>query len=206
MAEHESGGLGVTRSIAPLYQRLPRGPHHLGPTEVARHQRLRMHGAMVEAVAANDYASTSVKQVIGLAGVSRRAFYEQFANKEECFLATFDLIAARGVKRVTRAYRATDGDLEQRIRASVEEFIGRDRVQRQGRWSGDRPGPDGGSAGTGAPAQGDGHVSSRCSPAASPTHPRRVRCRFRSSGGSWAACTRRCRCACAPDAPRIFPR
>jgi AcrR family transcriptional regulator len=122
MSEHNSGGLGVARSIAPLYQRLPRGPHHLEPTEVARHQRLRMHGAMVEAVAANDYANTSVKQIIGLAGVSRRAFYEQFANKEECFLATFDLIAARSVKRVQDAYRATDGDLEQRIRAAVGEF------------------------------------------------------------------------------------
>lgn len=122
MSEHNSGGLGVTRSIAPLYQRLPRGPHQLAPTEVARHQRLRMHGAMVEAVAANGYANTSVKQIIGLAGVSRRAFYEQFANKEECFLATFDLIAARGVKRVHEAYLSTSGDLERRIRAAVEEF------------------------------------------------------------------------------------
>ena len=116
-------GVGRTRSIAPLYQRLPRGPHHLGPVEVARHQRVRMHGAMVEAVAANGYAGTSVKQVIGLAGVSRRAFYEQFANKQECFLATFDLIAARGVKRINEAYRSSDGDLEQRIRAAVEGFI-----------------------------------------------------------------------------------
>lgn len=122
MSEHNSVGLGATRSIAPLYQRLPRGPHQLAPTEVARHQRLRMHGAMVEAVAANGYASTSVKQIIGLAGVSRRAFYEQFANKEECFLATFDLIAARSVKRVHEAYRSTDGDLERRIRAAAGEF------------------------------------------------------------------------------------
>lgn len=122
MSEHNSGGLGVKRSIAPLYQRLPRGPHQLAPTEVARHQRLRMHGAMVEAVAANGYASTSVKQIIGLAGVSRRAFYEQFANKEECFLATFDLIAARSVKRVHEAYRSSGGALERRIRAAVGEF------------------------------------------------------------------------------------
>jgi AcrR family transcriptional regulator len=122
MSEHNGGELGVARSIAPLYQRLPRGPHQLAPTEVARHQRLRMHGAMVEAVALNGYANTSVKQIIGLAGVSRRAFYEQFANKEECFLATFDLLAARSVKRVHEAYRSTGGDLEQRIRAAVGEF------------------------------------------------------------------------------------
>ncbi len=121
MSERDSVGLD-TRSIAPLYQRLPRGPHHLGPKEVARHQRLRMHGAMVEAVATDGYGGTSVKQIIGLAGVSRRAFYEQFANKEECFLATFDLIAARGVKRVNEAYRSSGGDLEQRIRAAVGGF------------------------------------------------------------------------------------
>jgi AcrR family transcriptional regulator len=122
VSEHDSGGLGVTRSIAPLYQRLPRGPHHLGPTEVRRHQRLRIYGGMVEAVATSGYAGTSVKQVIGLAGVSRRSFYEQFANKQECFLATFDLIAARGFKRVKDAYLSTGGELEQRIRAAVEEF------------------------------------------------------------------------------------
>ncbi len=121
MSERDSGELG-TRSIVPMYQRLPRGPHHLGSKEVIRHQRLRMHGAVVEAVATNGYAGTSVKQIIGLAGVSRRAFYEQFANKQECFLATFDLIAARGVKRVNEAYRSSSGDLEQRMRAAVEEF------------------------------------------------------------------------------------
>ncbi|HYM44787.1 MAG TPA: TetR/AcrR family transcriptional regulator, partial [Solirubrobacteraceae bacterium] len=121
MYQHGEGRSGAG-SIAPLYQRLPRGPHHLPPKEVARHQRLRMHGAMVEAVAASGYADTSVKQVIGLAGVSRRAFYEQFANKEECFLATFDLIAARGAKRVNSAYRSSPGDLEQRLRAAFGEL------------------------------------------------------------------------------------
>jgi AcrR family transcriptional regulator len=111
-----------TEGFAPLYQRLPRGPHHLAPNEVARHQRIRMHGAMVEAVATDGYEGTRVKQVIALAGVSRRAFYEQFANKEECFLATFDLIAARAVKRTNEAYLATEGALENRLRAALEEF------------------------------------------------------------------------------------
>jgi AcrR family transcriptional regulator len=106
-------------SIAPLYKRLPRGPHRLARKEVVRHQRLRMHGAMVEAVATNGYAATSVKQIIGLAGVSRRAFYEQFANKQECFLATFDLIAARGARRVNKAYLAASGEPAERLHASL---------------------------------------------------------------------------------------
>jgi AcrR family transcriptional regulator len=111
-------GMSGNGAVAPLYQRLPRGPHQLGPKAVAHHQRIRMHGAMVEAVASSGYGGTSVKQVIGLAGVSRRAFYEQFANKEECFLATFDLIASRGVARINQAYRAAEGGLEDRLRAA----------------------------------------------------------------------------------------
>lgn len=122
MSERNGGALGGS-SIAPIYQRLPRGPHGLGAREVARNQRLRIHGAMVEAVAERGgLAGTTVKQIVGLAGVSRRAFYEQFANREECFMATFDLIAARCVTRVNEAYRATAGGLEERIGAAVEEF------------------------------------------------------------------------------------
>jgi AcrR family transcriptional regulator len=110
------------RAVSPLYQRLPRGPHHMAPTEVTRNQRIRMHGAMVEAVAANGYERTSVKQVIGLAGVSRRSFYEQFANKEECFLATFDLILARMAKRVNEAYHAGGEGLQGRLGAALREL------------------------------------------------------------------------------------
>jgi len=72
-----------SRTIEPLYERLPRGPHRLDRGEVEENQRRRMYGAMIEAVATNGYGRTSVKQVVTLAGVSRRAFYEQFANKQE---------------------------------------------------------------------------------------------------------------------------
>jgi AcrR family transcriptional regulator len=87
-------------TIAPIYKRLPHGPHRMERSEVVLHQRARIHGAIIEAVAQNTYEGTSVKQIIGLAGVSRRSFYEQFANKEECFLATFDLIVRRDIKEL----------------------------------------------------------------------------------------------------------
>ena len=77
---------------------------------------------MVEAVAQCGYQKTSVKHVVTLSGVSRRTFYEQFSNKQECFLMTFDLIAARAVKRTGEAYRAAEGDLENRLRAAFERF------------------------------------------------------------------------------------
>jgi AcrR family transcriptional regulator len=108
---------GPTR-IAPLYKRLPHGPHRLERDEVILHQRARIHGAMVEAVAECGYEGTSVKQVIGLAGVSRRSFYEQFANKQESFLATFDLLVHQAAQRARRVYLARDGSLEDRLRVT----------------------------------------------------------------------------------------
>jgi AcrR family transcriptional regulator len=108
--------------IAPIYKRLPHGPHRMERSEVVLHQRARIHGALIEAVAQSSYEATSVKQVIGLAGVSRRSFYEQFANKEECFLATFDLIVRRDIKELKQAYLTAEGSLEQRSRAVFERF------------------------------------------------------------------------------------
>jgi AcrR family transcriptional regulator len=90
--------------------------------EVVLNQRARIHGALIEAVAADGYGGTSIKQVIGLAGVSRRSFYEQFANKEECFLVTFDLIVKRDLQLIRSAYLAADGPFERRVRAAFERF------------------------------------------------------------------------------------
>jgi AcrR family transcriptional regulator len=109
-------------TLAPLYERLPRGPHQLSADVVAENQRRRMHGAMVEAVAANGYGRTSVKQVVTLAGVSRRAFYEQFANKQECFLSTLDLISARALARIADSYQTSKGTLEQRLGIALSSF------------------------------------------------------------------------------------
>jgi AcrR family transcriptional regulator len=112
----------MTAPIPPIYKRLPHGPHRLSREEVIYNQRIRMHGAMIEAVAESGYEQTSVRQVVAMAGVSRRSFYEQFANKEACFLATFDLLAGRGVQRISEAYLAAGGDLEDRLRPALQEF------------------------------------------------------------------------------------
>jgi len=63
-----------------------------------------MYGGMIEAVHARGYPQTTVADVIALAGVSRRAFYEQFANKEACFLSTYDIVVARARKLVLDAW------------------------------------------------------------------------------------------------------
>ena len=60
--------------------------------------------------------------MIRRAGVSRKAFYEHFANKEECFLATYDSIAAVGRRGVSRAFRRAE-DLPDSVQAALGELI-----------------------------------------------------------------------------------
>jgi AcrR family transcriptional regulator len=90
---------------APLYRRLPFGPSGMAPADVARNQRARLCGAMIESVSERGYERTTVAHVIALAGVSRRSFYELFPGKERCFLATHDAILARERRRVIDAWQ-----------------------------------------------------------------------------------------------------
>jgi AcrR family transcriptional regulator len=111
-----------SKRVEPLYKRLPHGPHRLERDEVILNQRSRIFGAMIEVVGSDGYEATSVKQTIALAGVSRRSFYEMFANKEECFLAAFDTLARRDIKQIRTAYLSSDGGLEERLGAALRRF------------------------------------------------------------------------------------
>ena len=59
---------------------------------------------MAELVGQDGYAGTTVANVLARAGVSRKAFYQNFANKQECFLAAYDAIVTEGRIEVARAY------------------------------------------------------------------------------------------------------
>lgn len=69
---------------------LPRRPILSVRAELRASQEGRLICAVADAVAANGYAETSVADIIALAGVSRRTFYEHFEDKEACFLASYD--------------------------------------------------------------------------------------------------------------------
>lgn len=57
---------------------------------VAQNQRERMLLATAELVAERGYQKTTIELIAKTARVALVTFYEQFANKEECFLAAFD--------------------------------------------------------------------------------------------------------------------
>ena len=69
---------------------------------MARNQRGRLQGAMVEAVARHGFGETTLRELVSLAGVSKSTFYEHFKSKQDCFLATFDDAILEIDRRVTR--------------------------------------------------------------------------------------------------------
>jgi len=106
-------------TIAPL----PRGPHGLAREEVLASQRGRMLTAISEAVAEKGYAATTVADVVGRAGVSRKTFYEHFSDKEECFIAAWDTGVALLIDAVTRATLGAEGDWKDRLHAGVRAYL-----------------------------------------------------------------------------------
>lgn len=93
-----------------------------GPARVLEIQRSRILAAMVEECAARGAANVSVAHVVSRAGVSRRTFYEIFADREDCFLASFDEGAARASRYVLDGYDPTAGWLE-RIRTILDGLL-----------------------------------------------------------------------------------
>jgi AcrR family transcriptional regulator len=92
---------------------LPRGPQALPREQVAEHQRARLYKAMVECVSEQGYVASTISELVARARVSRRSFYEQFANKDECLLATYDTVIERLGRRLLSAQGSADGWEEQ---------------------------------------------------------------------------------------------
>ena len=101
--------------------RLPPGRHGLPRSFVAGQQRLRILAGMLRALPEHGYPATTIAHVTGEAGVSRAAFYEQFANKEECFLATYEMASEWFCGRVERAVAGEPWPA--RVRTGVAEAL-----------------------------------------------------------------------------------
>ena len=71
-------------------------------SEVAEVQRARMLTAAVEVVSELGYRGMSTARVSGRAGVSRKTFYDLFADREDYFLAVFDDVLGAGPRVLER--------------------------------------------------------------------------------------------------------
>jgi len=95
----------------------------LAPTPVASHQRSRILRALAEEVGARGYQRTTVAAIVKRAGVARSSFYENFANKEECFLAACELTGEEAMRRVEAAVREAPDSWARRVRAAIGAFL-----------------------------------------------------------------------------------
>lgn len=89
--------------------------------EVAFSQCRRIRAATLELVDERGYDSVSVRAIVARAGVSTRTFYEQFAGKEECFLAAYDAVVRTTARDLLAAERG-NLDYEQRLRRAFGAF------------------------------------------------------------------------------------
>lgn len=102
--------------------RLPVGRHGLPRSFVVRNQRLRIVAAMLQVLPKHGYPEITIGHLTQEAGVSRAAFYRQFANKEECFLATYDLAGGWLCERIEGAAAAHD-EWPARVRAGISTAL-----------------------------------------------------------------------------------
>ncbi|HXB63359.1 MAG TPA: TetR/AcrR family transcriptional regulator [Solirubrobacteraceae bacterium] len=82
---------------------LPRGEHNLPRGFVEFNQRERIFDAIAKLTARDGYQALSLEDIAAAAAVSLQTFYSHFENKEEAFLATFEVGHTRAKAAVNRA-------------------------------------------------------------------------------------------------------
>ncbi len=106
---------GVRKRVRPGAGGLPR-------EHVSEIQRMRILAAMAEVASERGAGSVTVAHVVARAGVSRRTFYDLFADREECFLAAFEEAIGRVAAQVIEAYEA-QSTWRERVRAGLWSLL-----------------------------------------------------------------------------------
>ncbi|HKB50562.1 MAG TPA: TetR/AcrR family transcriptional regulator [Solirubrobacterales bacterium] len=103
--------------------RFPAGVRTLPADLVKAIQRERLLAAMIGAVTENGYSTLTVQNVLTRAGISRPTFYEQFEDKEDCFLAAFDASAARMRERIEATVAEAGPGWRDGLRSGIAELL-----------------------------------------------------------------------------------
>jgi AcrR family transcriptional regulator len=89
-----------------------------------------MLAAMAEVVAQKGYARATVADVLSRARVSRETFYEQFSDKEDCFLAAYDFSVEALLQAIGEAVDEAPADPLDRLEAALAAYL--DAMSREG--------------------------------------------------------------------------
>lgn len=97
-------------------------PNHPTLRLVISEKRLRILNGMLEAVGAEGYDETSVRTVLDRTGLYRQAFYDNFEDKDSCYLEAFELGVER-VEALVRAAAASEESWQGRLRAGLGALL-----------------------------------------------------------------------------------
>lgn len=105
---------------APRFSRLKPGPS-APPAEVAASQQQRLQAATIQVVASGGYEAVNVRDIVRLAKVSTRSFYEHFDSKEECVVRAYaDVVHDARIGLI--AAQMEGGDWSERLRRILVSF------------------------------------------------------------------------------------
>jgi AcrR family transcriptional regulator len=103
--------------------RFPAGVRTLPPDLVRAVQRERLLAAMIRTVTEIGYNALTVQNVLSRAGISRPTFYEQFEDKEDCFLAAFDVSAKQMREYVQAGVAEADPGWREQLRSGIAALL-----------------------------------------------------------------------------------
>jgi AcrR family transcriptional regulator len=102
---------------------LPRGRHRPSREAVATSQRQRIMVAAIQCIGERGYHATTVADIVAVAKVSRTTFYQQFTDKENCFLSAYNF-GLDSLEEIVRAAlklsRGAAEDAGWRLRVAAE--------------------------------------------------------------------------------------
>ena len=90
---------------------------------VSSPKRQRILEGMLEAVGTSGYDAASVRMVLASTGLYRQAFYDNFADKDVCYLEAFDFGVAQ-LEALAIAATEDEESWQGKLRAGLRSFLG----------------------------------------------------------------------------------
>jgi AcrR family transcriptional regulator len=84
--------------------------------------RQRLIAAMATSIEQKGYRETTVADVVRIARTSRRTFYEQFGDRESCFLALFDATNDAMMQQIADAV-ASDQPIDEQVDRALDAYV-----------------------------------------------------------------------------------
>ena len=94
----------------------------LEPTFADNSPRARLIAGMLLALCEKSFAAVSVADVVRLARVSKRTFYEHFETREACYLATYEAVSGALLERIEQA-AVLDLPVSARLTAAAQAYL-----------------------------------------------------------------------------------